>query len=100
MTELKFNYVWTLLSKSTDDSILQKADSKGRNLFHNFARVGSHCPIILAKKIYKEFINKKINFQIQDNEGQTPLHLAASTGFRFLVNKFLKAKVDPNTQDK
>jgi len=100
MDEKKFKYVWTLLNKVSDDNIIRKPNQKGQNLFHTFAIQGSQAPLDLTQKIHKTFVNKGIDFKIQDSEGRTPLHYAAENNFNFLVNELLNSGVNPNIQDK
>jgi len=100
LNEKKFRYVWTLLSKVSDNNQLKTVDENGRNLFHTFAIQGNTAPIDMTKKINKAFIQSGIDFKVTDKEGRTPLHYAASNGFGFLVEELLNSNVDPNVQDK
>lgn len=100
MNEQKFKYVWTLLTKVSNDEIVKKTNEEGQNLFHTFAIKGGLAPFDLTKKIHKTFINKGISFTLQDKFGKTPLHYAANSGFLFLIKELLNSGVDPNVQDK
>lgn len=100
MNEQKFNYVWTLIGKVSDDSVVKKTNEEGQNLFHTFAIKGKSAPSDLTKKIHKSFINRGIPFNIQDKNGRTPLHYAAKSGFIFLIQELLASGVNPNVQDK
>ena len=99
MRENKMNYVWTLLTKVKDPAILHNTNDKGRNVFHTLAQKGGACNQVLTKKIFTTLIHNKVNFNATDNEGKTPLHHAAASSFRVLMEELINHGADINAQD-
>eukprot|EP00347_Sterkiella_histriomuscorum_P008908 403343282 len=105
LKKLKFQFVLTLLSKVSDNSVILKCNSKGQNLFHIFAQNSASLNPDDQKKIlnriYKQFKRRELDAQQQDNFGRTPLHYAAIHGAYSLVKELiLEQDININAQDK
>lgn len=100
MNEKKFNYVWSLLSKVSDESVLHKTNLEGQNLYHTFAIKGVSADLIIAGKIHKAFNDRGIKFDLADSQGRTALHYAALHNFSYLLKALLESGADVNAQDK
>ena len=87
------------MSKISDDSIVRGTNEQGQNLYHTFALKGNGCPHQIATKIHRTFMDKQIDFKAKDNKGRTPLHYAALSNFRFLMQELLAQGSPINAQD-
>ena len=92
--ERKFNLSKKLLAKSPRDDIYSVLNEKKQNLFHILAMIGKGS-LREGKSELEDFFDilhsKKISLTAADNEGNTPLHYAASNHFEKLV-KFIVTK--------
>eukprot|EP00347_Sterkiella_histriomuscorum_P004109 403361717 len=100
----QFQFVLTLLSKVSDNSIILKINSKGQNLFHilaqNSSSINTEGQKLILTRIYNQFRRRGLNTQRQDNFGRTPLHYAAHYGGYYLVKELVQdIDADINSKD-
>eukprot|EP00347_Sterkiella_histriomuscorum_P020277 403338418 len=100
----KFQFILTLLSKVSENSVIQKLNPKGQNLFHIFAQNAFYLnpdnQKRLLTRIYKQFKRRGLDTQCQDIFGRTPLHYAAIFGAYSLVQELIQESgIDINVQD-
>lgn len=76
MDEGKFQLVLTLLSKTADDKIIQRKNSKGQNLMHILSQNAKLATREVLDRIYKTLKQRGVNCLAYDNQKNTALHFA------------------------
>lgn len=96
--EQSFYYIFVRLLKDRYfKDIFKIVDNYGRNVLH-YATLNGHIKIL--EPLWHAMNNLGLDFNCQDAEGNTPLHLAAREGDEFIVEKLLEIKqVDKNIRN-
>lgn len=76
MDEKKFMLVLTLLSKNPDDSVVQRKNSKGQNLFHILSQNASSCSLEHLTRIYETLKKRGVDVKAKDIFQRNALHYA------------------------
>ena len=76
LDEKKFQLVLTLLSKVSDDKIVQQKTSKGQSLFHILSQNAVGCKYEHLRRIYDTFKKRGVNCLETDNFNRSALHYA------------------------
>ena len=76
--ENKYQFVVTLLSKTSNDEHVRRPNELGQNALHIFAQQAANLnDTMLFKTIIKQLRRRGVDSRLQDKEGRTPLHYAA-----------------------
>jgi ankyrin repeat protein/predicted DNA-binding WGR domain protein len=98
----RLQLVVTLLSKTKEDSIVQKVSDKKQNLFHALGQ----SPATLKDNrvsfttVAEKLLARGVDIKLVDNKGRSALHYAAKRGNKELCEFFLQKGLDANLADK
>jgi ankyrin repeat protein/predicted DNA-binding WGR domain protein len=98
----RLQLVVTLLSKTKEDSVVQKVSDKKQNLFHALGQ----SPATLKDNrvsfttVAEKLLARGVDIKLIDNKGRSALHYAAKRGNKELCEFLLQKGLDPNLVDK
>jgi ankyrin repeat protein/predicted DNA-binding WGR domain protein len=97
--EKKFNYTFTLLTKSEDDQAYRFVGDQGDNIAHLTCYAAAEVKKDLLEKIFRVLVKKGISLYTKNAKGHTSLHCAAVCGSTEMINLLLESNISPDETD-
>ena len=100
LDERKFFLVLTLLSKTADNSVVQKKNELSQNLMHILAKNSLGGKMQILKRIYDQLRKRGVNCLDVDSLGNNALHYAVESGCYDLCQILIDEGIDINAVNK
>ena len=96
MDEAKFQLVLTLLSKTSDDRIIQRKNAKGQNLLHILSQNAKLANFQVLERIYHTLKARGVDCLASDKQKNNALHFAVKSGSLALSKILIAEKINVN----